>query len=154
MTRKRRRLFLVLGGLATLGIVSALVLSAFSSDLVFFYSPTELRAKHVPVGRRVRIGGLVERGSIVHEANGKTIEFRVTDGRNDIAVTYSGPLPDLFRAGQGVVVEGALTRTGGFHAADVLAKHDERYMPPEVAAALKKSGHWPGEHTLAAGVAP
>lgn len=150
MTRKRRRLFLVLGGLATLGIVSALVLSAFSSDLVFFYSPTELKAKDVRPGTRVRIGGLVETGSVVHESNGKTTLFRVTDGKTDIAVTYDGALPDLFREGQGVVVEGALASKGGFRAADVLAKHDERYMPPEVAAALKKEGHWQGEHAVAA----
>lgn len=150
MTRKRRRLFLVLGGLATLGIVSALVLSAFSDDLVFFYSPTELKAKDVRPGTRVRIGGLVETGSVVHESDGKTTLFRVTDGKTDIAVTFGGALPDLFREGQGVVVEGALAAKGGFRAADVLAKHDERYMPPEVAAALKKEGHWQGEHAVAA----
>ena len=150
MTRKRRRLYLVLGGLATLGIVSALVLSAFSDNLVFFYSPTELKAKDVRPGTRVRIGGLVETGSVVHESDGKTTLFRVTDGKTDIAVTFGGALPDLFREGQGVVVEGALASKGGFRAADVLAKHDERYMPPEVAAALKKEGHWQGEHAVAA----
>jgi len=146
MTRKRRRMLVVLGGMATLGIVSALVLSAFSDNIVFFYSPSDLKAKAVPDGRRVRIGGLVEPGSVVHESDGKTIDFRVTDGANDVPVTYSGGLPDLFREGQGVVVEGALAANGGFRAASVLAKHDERYMPPEVAAALKKSGHWQGEH--------
>jgi cytochrome c-type biogenesis protein CcmE len=146
MTRKRRRLYLVLGGLATLGIVSALVLSAFSDDLVFFYSPSELRAQNIPPGRYVRIGGLVEHGSIVHQDDGKAILFRVTDGKEDVAVEYRGALPDLFRDGQGVVVEGALAPDGSFRAAEVLAKHDEKYMPREVVDALKKSGHWQGEH--------
>jgi len=153
MTRKRRRLYLVLGGLATLGVVSALVLNAFSDNLVFFYSPSELLQKEVPEGRRVRIGGLVEQHSVVRESDGKTIEFRVTDGSRDIAVTYDGGLPDLFREGQGVVVEGALGPNHVFRAASVLAKHDERYMPPEVAAALKKSGHWQGEHPATVGAA-
>ena len=146
MTRKRRRLYLMLGGVGTLAVVSALVLSAFSDDLVFFYSPTELRAHDILPGQRVRIGGLVENGSIKHENDGRAIEFRVTDGRTDIEVNYSGALPDLFREGQGVVVEGALVANGTFRAADVLAKHDEKYMPPEVAEALKKTGHWQGEH--------
>ncbi|HXP29908.1 MAG TPA: cytochrome c maturation protein CcmE [Stellaceae bacterium] len=145
MTRKRRRLYIVLGGLATLGVVSTLVLNALSDNLVFFYSPTELQQKAIPEGRRVRIGGLVENHSVIHEADGKTIDFRVTDGANQVAVTYDGGLPDLFREGQGVVVEGALAQGGVFRAASVLAKHDERYMPPEVEAALKKSGHWQGE---------
>jgi cytochrome c-type biogenesis protein CcmE len=142
MTRKRRRLYLVLGGVATLGIVSALVLSAFSDNLVFFYGPSELYAKHVPDGRRVRIGGLVEPGSVKHEPDGKTTVFRVTDGNKDVTVDYAGVLPDLFREGQGVVIEGALAGNGTFRAAEVLAKHDERYMPPEVVEALKKAGRW------------
>ena len=142
MTRKRRRLYLVLGGLGTLAVVSALVLSAFSDNLVFFYSPSELRAKNVPAGRMVRIGGLVETGSLEHEADGKSIAFKVTDGSQDVAVDYGGVVPDLFREGQGVVVEGALARDGTFRADSVLAKHDENYMPKEVVDALKKSGHW------------
>jgi cytochrome c-type biogenesis protein CcmE len=142
MTRKRRRLYLVLGGVATLAVVSTLVLSAMSDNLVFFYSPTELRAKNVPPGRMVRIGGLVETGSLEHEADGRTIEFKVTDGSEDVAVNYGGVIPDLFREGQGVVVEGALARDGTFRADSVLAKHDENYMPKEVVDALKKSGHW------------
>ncbi len=146
MTRKRRRLYLVLGGVGTLAVVSALVLSAFSDNLVFFYSPSELRDHGVPEGRRVRIGGLVENGSVAHEADGRTIEFRVTDGKMDLEVDYGGVVPDLFREGQGVVIEGALARDGTFHAASVLAKHDENYMPREVADALKKTGHWQGEH--------
>jgi cytochrome c-type biogenesis protein CcmE len=142
MTRKRRRLYLVLGGVATLAVFSTLVLSAFSDNLVFFYSPSELRAKNVPSGRLVRIGGLVEMGSLLHEPDGKTIAFKVTDGAQDVAVDYGGVIPDLFREGQGVVVEGALARDGTFRADSVLAKHDENYMPPEVVDALKKSGHW------------
>jgi cytochrome c-type biogenesis protein CcmE len=118
------------------------VLSAFSDNLVFFYSPTDLKAKPVPQGRMLRIGGLVEKASLVREPDGKTVEFRVTDGKSDVPVTYSGALPDLFREGQGVVVEGRLGAGGMFHASTVLAKHDERYMPPEVVEALKKSGHW------------
>jgi cytochrome c-type biogenesis protein CcmE len=143
MTRKRRRLYMVLGGLATLAVVSTLVLSAFRDNLVFFYSPSDLRAQDVPEGRRVRIGGLVENGSVSRD--GKTIEFRVTDGHSTVEVAYGGALPDLFREGQGVVIEGALARDGTFHAATVLAKHDEKYMPPEVADALKRAGHWQGE---------
>lgn len=142
MTRKRRRLIAVLAGLGMLGIATGLVLSAFSDNLVFFYSPSELKAKHVPQGRRLRIGGLVENASVKHEANGKTVDFRVTDGKTDLAVTYSGALPDLFREGQGVVVEGKLDGAGTLRADTVLAKHDERYMPREVVEALKKSGHW------------
>jgi cytochrome c-type biogenesis protein CcmE len=142
MTRKRRRLLAVLAGLAALGVASALVLSAFRDNLVFFYGPSELQAKHVPEGRRLRIGGLVETGSVGHDDQGRTLTFRVTDGRSDVRVTYSGVVPDLFREGQGVVAEGALASDGSFRATSVLAKHDERYMPPEVAAALKQAGRW------------
>jgi cytochrome c-type biogenesis protein CcmE len=141
MTRKRRRLYLVLGGMATLAIVSALVLSAFRDTLVFFYSPSEIHARN-PEGKRVRIGGLVENGTVARAADGKTIDFKVTDGSEDITVSFGGVLPDLFREGQGVVVEGSLARDGTFRAAEVLAKHDENYMPREVVDALKKSGHW------------
>jgi cytochrome c-type biogenesis protein CcmE len=147
MTRKRRRLYLVLGGLLTLGVVSALVLNAMSDSLVFFYSPTELLDKHVPDGRLVRIGGLVEQGSVRHQAGG-VLDFRVTDGKQSVAVDYKGGVPDLFREGQGVVVEGALDKDGTFRASEVLAKHDENYMPREVVEALKKSGRWQeGEKT-------
>jgi cytochrome c-type biogenesis protein CcmE len=141
MTRKRRRLYLVLGGLALLAVVSALVLSAFSDNIVFFYSPSDLQAKNVPDGRSIRIGGLVESGSVKREADGRTIDFRVTDGNSAVAVTYKGDVPDLFREGQGVVAEGKLDH-GIFRAASVLAKHDENYMPSEVVDALKRSGHW------------
>lgn len=141
MTRKRKRLILVLSGLALLGTASALVLTAFNDNLVFFYSPSDLRSK-ASDGRRVRVGGLVETGSVKHEPDGKTIDFAVTDGNTVVPVTYSGIVPDLFREGQGVVIEGRLNGDGTFHAASVLAKHDENYMPREVVDALKQSGHW------------
>ena len=142
MTRKRRRMIAVIAGLGMLGLATGLVLSAFSDNLVFFYSPTDLKTKPVPEGRRLRIGGLVEQASLKREPDGKTVEFSVTDGNNAVPVTYTGALPDLFREGQGVVVEGKLDRSGMVRADTVLAKHDERYMPPEVVEALKKSGHW------------
>ena len=140
MTRKRRRLYLLLGGMLGLGLAAGLVLYAFRDNLVFFYSPTEAMEKHVAPGTHIRIGGLVEKGSV--EKNGDHITFRVTDLKNSLPVAYTGALPDLFREGQGVVAEGALTESGVFDATQILAKHDETYMPPEVAAALKKSGRW------------
>jgi cytochrome c-type biogenesis protein CcmE len=142
MTRKRRRLYAVLGGMTMLGVAAFLVLGAFNDNLVFFYSPTDLKTKSVPLERQLRIGGLVEEHSVARSADGKTISFHVTDGANTVSVTYTGGLPDLFREGQGVVAEGVMQRDGVFRAANVLAKHDENYMPPEVAEALKKSGHW------------
>jgi cytochrome c-type biogenesis protein CcmE len=150
MTRKRRRLIGVLAGLGMLGIATALVLTAFSDNLVFFYSPSDLKTKHVAEGRRLRIGGLVENASLKREADGKTFEFRITDGENSVPVTYTGLLPDLFREGQGVVIQGMIGGDGMVRADEVLAKHDERYMPREVVDALKKSGHWQeGEGTVA-----
>lgn len=142
MTRKRRRLLGVVLGLALLGVATGLVLAAFSDNLVFFYSPTDLHTKAVPEGRRLRIGGLVEAGSVKHEGDGRTTHFAVTDGEMAVPVTYGGALPDLFREGQGVVIEGKLGADGTIRADTVLAKHDERYMPPEVVEALKKSGRW------------
>ncbi|MBI1776548.1 MAG: cytochrome c maturation protein CcmE [Proteobacteria bacterium] len=141
MTRKRRRLLLLIIGMAFLGSATALVLTAFEDSLVFFYSPSEAMAKQVPPDRRFRLGGLVEPDSVKRRADGVTTDFRVTDGASGIPVTYSGILPDLFREGQGVVAEGSL-KNGVFHAQTVLAKHDEKYMPPEVAEALKRSGQW------------
>ena len=149
MTRKRKRLLVVLLGLGMLGIASALVLFAFNDNLVFFMSPSDLASKGAPETRRLRLGGLVEAGSVARQADGRTIDFRITDGNSAVPVVFSGVLPDLFREGQGVVVEGALGRNGVFKADTVLAKHDERYMPPEVADALKKAGHWQGEHPSA-----
>lgn len=142
MTRKRRRLYFVLGGMALLFAAAALVLSAFRDSVVFFYSPTELAAKHVRPGQRIRVGGLVEQGSLARAEGTPTVTFNVTDLERTLRVTYTGILPDLFREGQGVVAEGALDGAGLFVAQEVLAKHDEKYMPPEVADALKKSGRW------------
>ncbi|HEY4135511.1 MAG TPA: cytochrome c maturation protein CcmE [Alphaproteobacteria bacterium] len=145
--RRRKRLALVVGGLLALGGATALVLTAFQDSLVFFYSPSELMAKAPSPERRVRIGGLVEAGSL--QKNGQDIRFRITDTTRSIDVTYRGLLPDLFREGQGVVAQGSLMADGSFRANEVLAKHDETYMPPEVADALKKSGRWKeGEGTV------
>ena len=142
MTRKRRRLVLVgLGMLALIG-AAALVLTAARDTMVFFYSPSEVLEKSISPGRPIRIGGLVEEHSVEKGADGLAVRFRVTDLKNAIAVTYRGILPDLFREGQGVVAEGTLGSDGVFAASEVLAKHDEKYMPPEVAAALKRSGRW------------
>ena len=140
MTRKRRRLIAVLAGLTMLGVATVLVLLAFNDNLVFFYSPSDLKAKHVAEGRRIRIGGLVAAGSVARD--GKRLDFRITDGESTVPVTYGGVVPDLFREGQGVVVEGKLDGAGLVVADSVLAKHDENYMPREVVDALKKSGHW------------
>lgn len=153
MTRKRQRLIVLCLALLLGGGATALVLSAFSDNLVFFYSPTDLVTKTVPAGRSLRIGGLVEDGSVKRDGDGVTIHFIVTDFKHTVPVTYSGVLPDLFREGQGVVVEGTLTPDGSFAARSVLAKHDEKYMPREVAEALKKSGEWRGDGT-ATGTAP
>jgi cytochrome c-type biogenesis protein CcmE len=147
MTRKRRRLYILVAGMACLGIAAALVLSAFNDSLVFFYSPSDVMQKAVGPDRRIRLGGLVEPGSLARQ--GASVDFRVTDGQHTIPVHYQGALPDLFREGQGVVAEGRL-RHGRFEAATVLAKHDEKYMPPEVADALKRSGHWNPETKEAA----
>jgi cytochrome c-type biogenesis protein CcmE len=142
MTRKQQRLGLLALGMTALAGATALVLSAFSSNLVFFYSPSDLKTQATATGRRMRIGGLVEKRSVSHSADGRTVSFRITDGKTDIAVVYHGILPDLFREGQGVVAEGRLEPDDVFAASTVLAKHDEKYMPREVVDALKKSGHW------------
>ena len=138
MTRKRRRLYFVIVGMLALGTSVGLVLNAISSDIVFFYSPTQLLTKHIPLGERFRIGGLVQHGTLVKD--GKTVTFRVTDHTNSVPVTYTGILPDLFREGQGVVAEGRMEPDGVFHATEILAKHDQKYMPPQVAEELKKHG--------------
>ncbi|MBO0736512.1 MAG: cytochrome c maturation protein CcmE [Alphaproteobacteria bacterium] len=155
MTRKQQRLGLLTIGMAALGGATALVLSAFNDNLVFFYSPSELKAKHAAVDRRVRIGGLVEAKSVSRAPDGHTVSFRITDGKADVPVVYQGLLPDLFREGQGAVAEGKLRTDGVFSASSVLAKHDENYMPREVVDALKKSGHWQeGGATAGAAAAP
>ena len=140
MTRKQRRLSFLLVGLAVLGGATALTLSALEDTVTFFYSPTELATKELPQGRTVRIGGIVEQGSWVRGSG--EAKFRVTDMAKAVDVVYRGQLPDLFREGQGVVCEGMLGADGVFRATEVLAKHDENYMPREVVDALKKSGRW------------
>jgi cytochrome c-type biogenesis protein CcmE len=140
MSRKRLRLYLVLATLVVLGIAATLVLRALNEELVFFLSPTQIAEKQPSEGQQIRLGGLVETGSV--EKSGETVVFSVTDLSNNVKVSYRGLLPDLFREGQGVVVEGAFDGAGQFVAREVLAKHDETYMPPEVAKALKESGRW------------
>jgi cytochrome c-type biogenesis protein CcmE len=146
MTRKRRRLYAVVAGLLCLSVATALLLMAFRSNLVFFYGPSELAekvaAKQIRPDQQLRIGGLVEEKSVVRAPGSPTIRFNVTDGAHTFPVTFTGQLPDLFREGQGVVAEGKLRPDGTFQASEILAKHDENYMPKEVADALKKSGHW------------
>ena len=141
MTRRGRRLALIGTALAIVGCAAALAGFALKDSIVFFYGPSELAQKHVAPGTRLRIGGLVVAGSLVKGADQKA-RFAITDNASDIAVSYEGLLPDLFREGQGVVAEGVLVRPGEFHADNVLAKHDERYMPREVVDALKKQGRW------------
>ncbi len=145
MTRKRRRLLVVVTGLVALGVATGLILSAMGDSLVFFYSPTDLTEQHIPAGRHARIGGLVEDGSVQKADDGKTVHFKITDGKHDVPVVYVGALPDLFREGQGVVAEGTVDDGSGLNAKTVLAKHDEKYMPKEVVDALKKSGQWRGD---------
>ena len=142
MTRKRRRLFFVLSGLLALGVAATLILSTLEENLVFFHSPTDLQTNPVSPQERIRIGGLVEKDSIARGTDKLEITFRVTDLRNSIPVHYHGLLPDLFREGQGIVAEGHFQENGVFEASEILAKHDENYMPPAVTDALKKSGHW------------
>jgi cytochrome c-type biogenesis protein CcmE len=141
MTRKQRRLTLIGGALGVLALAVVLVLVALKDSIVFFSSPTDVVEKQLKPGVRMRIGGLVTPGSIVRSEN-LNVRFDVTDGKHTLAVAYQGLLPDLFREGQGVVAEGALEPSGTFKADSVLAKHDETYMPKEVADALKKQGHW------------
>jgi cytochrome c-type biogenesis protein CcmE len=145
MTRKQRRLVLVGGGVGVLAVAVALMLNAFRDSIVFFNSPTDVVIKHVPPGTRIRLGGLVKDGSVSRGENLR-VRFAVTDGKSEIPVSYQGVLPDLFREGQGIVAEGALDAGGIFNADTILAKHDETYMPKEVADALKKSGHWKDDY--------
>ena len=140
MTRKSRRLYFVLLALLGLGAGVALVLTAFNDNIVFFFSPTEVAEKHPNPDQRLRVGGLVVDGSV--KKNGATVVFSVTDMSNVLPIVYTGVLPDLFREGQGIVAEGHMGANGMFAASEVLAKHDEKYMPKEVADALKKNGRW------------
>jgi len=145
MTRKQRRFAMIAGGVSVLAVAVFLVLFAMKDAIVFFNSPTDVVEKHVAPGARIRLGGLVAPGS-VSRGDALAVRFEVTDGNRAIAVTYQGVLPDLFREGQGVVAEGVLDGAGVFKADNVLAKHDETYMPKEVADALKKQGHWKDEY--------
>ncbi len=139
MKPRHRRLAAVVGGLALLGVAAALVLNAFQSNLVFFFSPTQVAAKEAPLDKTFRLGGMVRDGSLKRRPDGLTVDFVVTDTARDIPVTYTGILPDLFKEGKGVVTQGRLGPDGVFRATEVLAKHDENYMPPEAAEALKKA---------------
>ena len=153
MTRKQRRLVLIGSALSVLALAVALVLGALKDSIVFFNSPTDVAEKHIAAGTRIRLGGLVKEGSVQRSDN-LQVRFEVTDGKNSIRVAYQGLLPDLFREGQGVVTEGALDGGGLFKADSVLAKHDENYMPKEVADALKKQGHWKVDDGKSAGATP
>jgi cytochrome c-type biogenesis protein CcmE len=153
MTRKQRRAVLIGTCLAVLGVAIGLVLFALRDSIVFFYTPSEVAEKHLDSGQRFRLGGLVENGS-VKRSEGTMVSFVITDKRSTLPVTYTGVLPDLFREGQGVVAEGMLTNEGVFHADSVLAKHDENYMPPEVAKKLKEQGVWRGDEQAGAPQTP
>jgi len=141
MTRKKRRMMLIGGAGAVLFAAVGLILFALQDQIVFFNSPSDLAENGVKPGQRIRLGGLVKETTLVR-GEGTEISFVVTDGGADVKVTYAGILPDLFREGQGVVTEGAMNPDGSFQADTVLAKHDETYMPKEVADALKEQGHW------------
>jgi cytochrome c-type biogenesis protein CcmE len=156
LTRKGRRLTLIGSSLAVVAFAAALALYALSDSIVFFYSPTEVVQKNPAPGARLRIGGLVKPGSLV-KSPGEKASFTITDNAKDVAVSYEGILPDLFREGQGVVAEGVLEAPGRFRAdpdTGVLAKHDERYMPREVVDALKKQGRWQEGEAAAGGAKP
>jgi cytochrome c-type biogenesis protein CcmE len=139
MKPRHKRLALIVGGLAVLGVAAGLVLSAFQENLVFFYSPTQVANAEAPQGKAFRIGGLVEQGSVKRQPDGLTVAFNVTDTAKVVPVVYSGILPDLFKEGKGVVAQGRLGPDGVFRAHEVLAKHDENYMPPEAAHAVEQA---------------
>ena len=137
MKPRHKKLAVITAGVTALGFAAILVLNAFQSNLVFFFSPTQVIAKEAPIGKSFRIGGLVEEGSVQREDGGTTVHFAITDTSEVIQVVYTGILPDLFREGKGVVAQGKLSENGVFQADEVLAKHDENYMPPEAAHALE-----------------
>lgn len=145
MTRRQRRFTLIAVSLGVLGLAVGLALSALKDSIVFFNSPSDVMQKHVAAGTRIRLGGLVQPGSLTRGDDMK-VQFQLTDGSHSVTVAYRGLLPDLFREGQGVVTEGALDAGGVFRADTVLAKHDETYMPKEVADSLKKQGHWKDDY--------
>ncbi len=140
MGRKQRRLIIIALSALCLAAAAALVMLAFRDNIVFFFGPTEIKEGKVQPGKRIKIGGLVVEGSVVKA--GEKVSFSITDGSENVDISYVGILPDLFREGQGIVAEGVLNQNLAFTASEVLAKHDENYMPSEVADALKKSGHW------------
>ncbi|MCJ7996041.1 cytochrome c maturation protein CcmE [Rhizobium cremeum] len=144
MTRKQKRLAVIAGGMSFIIAAVLLMMFAFGQSVAYFYMPADLEKTAVGPGTRIRLGGLVAEGSVVR-GEGSTVKFSVTDGTGTVPVTYTGILPDLFREGQGVVTEGVFDTSGGFVADSVLAKHDENYMPKEVADRLKKDGVWEGE---------
>ena len=139
MKRRHKRITFIVAGLAGLGVAAYLVASAFRNNLVFFFSPTQVAAKEAPVGRTFRIGGLVQEGTL--KRDGLKAEFIVTDTAASIPVVYNGILPDLFKEGRGCVAQGKISADGVFHADQVLAKHDENYMPPEAGQAVDKAKH-------------
>jgi cytochrome c-type biogenesis protein CcmE len=141
MKRRHKRIVFILVGLAGLSVAAFLVTSAFRNNLVFFFSPTQVAAKEAPVNRTFRVGGLVQDGSLKRESDGLTVRFIVTDTAASIPVVYKGILPDLFKEGKGCVAQGRIGSDGVFHAEQVLAKHDENYMPPEAGQAIDKAKH-------------
>jgi cytochrome c-type biogenesis protein CcmE len=150
MTKRQKRLAIVIGGVAALGVAIGLVLYALNSNIVFFFTPTQVAQDEAPRGRSFRIGGLVEPGSL--QRDGTRVTFTVTDNVRQVPVAYTGSLPDLFKEGKGVVAQGRIGADGVFVATEVLAKHDENYMPPEAAEALRQAGH-PVDATTPAGAA-
>ena len=138
MKPRTKRIAMVAGGLTALAVVAGLVLSAFQQNLVFFFTPSQVAANEAPLGKTFRIGGMVETGSVKRQPDGVTVRFVVTDTAKSVPVEYRGALPDLFREGKGVVAQGRVGTDGVFQASEVLAKHDENYMPPEAAEALKQ----------------
>jgi cytochrome c-type biogenesis protein CcmE len=141
MKRRHKRVAFIVAGLAGLAIAAYLVASAFRNNLVFFFSPTQVAAKEAPVDRTFRIGGLVQEGTLQRDNDGLTVRFTVTDTAANIPVVYKGILPDLFKEGRGCVAQGKLGADGVFHADQVLAKHDENYMPPQAGDAIDKAKH-------------
>lgn len=139
MKKRHKRIVFIVASLAALGLATALVLGAFRNNLVFFFSPTQVMAKEAPVGKTFRIGGLVQNGTLKRDSDGLTIRFTVTDTANSIPVVYKGILPDLFKEGRGCVAQGRVNTDGVFYADQIMAKHDENYMPPEAARALDQA---------------
>ncbi len=141
MKRRHRRIAFIIAGLSALGIAAALMLNAFQENLVFFFSPSQVAAREAPTARTFRVGGLVKEGTVKRDMDGLTVRFVVTDTAQSVPVVYKGILPDLFKEGKGCVAQGRLGNDGIFYADEVLAKHDENYMPPEAGQAIDKAKH-------------